>query len=84
MKKYFTQEQIECQLNKIYIEEDDLWLEGEFVEGEGKHYIITGTAIIDGERYHEFEIEFELTQLPKEETLSEIMNMDWDWYDYLC
>ena len=84
MKEYFTQEQIERQLNKIYIEEDDLWLEGEFVEGEEKHYIITGTAIIDGERYYEFEIEFELTQLPKEETLSEIMNMDWDWYDYLC
>lgn len=84
MRLTFTEQEIQQELNKIYLEEDDLLMEGEWLEGEGRHYIISGVATIEGERYHEFEIEFELTQLPKEETLSEIMNMDWDWYDYLC
>ena len=84
MKEYFTQEQIEKELNKIYIEEDDLLLEGEFVEGEQGHYIITGIATIEKERYHDFEIEFCLVEIPKQETLAAIMNIDWEWYDYLC
>ncbi len=84
LKEYFTQQQIEKEFNKIYIEEDDLLLEGEFVEGEGKHYIITGIATIENERYHDFEIEFNLVDFPKEETLDNIMDIDWEWYDYLC
>ncbi|MEY8320078.1 hypothetical protein AAK894_03230 [Lachnospiraceae bacterium 46-61] len=84
MKEYFTQQQIEKEFNKIYIEEDDLLLEGEFVEGEGKHYIITGIATIESERYHDFEIEFNLVEFPKTETLDNIMDIDWEWYDYLC
>ena len=66
MKLTFTEEQIANELHKIYLEEDDLLMEGEFVTGEGKNYIITGVATIEGERYHEFEIEFELTEEPAE------------------
>ncbi len=84
MKEYFTQEQIQKEINKIYIEEDDFVLEGEFIEGEGTHYIITGIAVIENERYHDFKIEFNLIELPKEETIPFIMDIDWDWYDYLC
>ncbi|MBR4014844.1 MAG: hypothetical protein IKI88_01400 [Anaerotignum sp.] len=84
MKFDFTEEQIKKEENKIYLEEDDLLLEGEFVEGEGNHYTITGIATIEGERYHEFQIAFELVQPPKEETLEAIMAEDWDWYDFLC
>ena len=79
LKEYFTQQQIEKEFNKIYIEEDDLLLEGEFVKGEGK-----GIATIENERYHDFEIEFNLIDFPKEETLDNIMDIDWEWYDYLC
>ena len=43
-----------------------------------------GVATIEGERYHEFEIEFELTEEPAEETLEAIMQTDWEWYDFLC
>ena len=82
MKEYFTQEQIQKEVNKIYIEEDDLVLEGEFIQGEGTHYIITGIAIIEKERYHDFKIEFNL--VPKEEKISFIMDIDWEWYNYLC
>ncbi len=78
----FTEEQIAGELNKIYLEEDDLLMEGAFVTGEGKHYIMTGVATIEGERYHDFEIEFEL--MTPAETLEEIMATDWEWYDFLC
>ena len=84
MKLTFTEEQIKNELNKFYLEEDDLMMEGEYITGEGKNYIISGVATIEGERYHEFEIEFELLEEPAEETIEAIMAEDWDWYDFLC
>ena len=84
MKQTIPVEQIANVLDKIYLEDDALLMAGEFVTGEGKNYIITGVATIEGERYHEFEIEFELTQEPAEETLEAIMQTDWEWYDFLC
>lgn len=84
MKLTFTEEQIKNELNKFYLEEDDLMMEGEYVTGEGKNYVISGIATIEGERYHEFEIEFELVEEPAEETLEAIMAVEWDWYDFLC
>ena len=84
MKLTFTEEQIENELNKFYLEEDDLMMEGEYITGEGKNYIISGVATIEGERYHEFEIEFELLEEPAEETIEAIMAEEWDWYDFLC
>ncbi|MBQ3032244.1 MAG: hypothetical protein IJ969_02065 [Anaerotignum sp.] len=84
MKLIFTDEQIKNELNKFYLEEDDLMMEGEYITGEGKNYIISGVATIEGERYHEFEIEFELLEEPAEETIEAIMAVEWDWYDFLC
>lgn len=84
MKLIFTEEQIKNELNKFYLEDDDLMMEGEYITGEGKNYIISGVATIEGERYHEFEIEFELLEEPAEETIEAIMAVEWDWYDFLC
>lgn len=84
MKLTFTEEQIKSELNKFYLEEDDLMMEGEYITGEGKNYVISGIATIEGERYHEFEIEFELLEEPAEETIEAIMAAEWDWYDFLC
>ena len=84
MKLTFTEEHIKSELNKFYLEEDDLMMEGEYITGEGKNYIISGVATIEGERYHEFEIEFELLEEPAEETIEAIMAEEWDWYDFLC
>lgn len=84
MKLTFTEEQIKNELNKFYLEEDDLMMEGEYITGEGKNYIISGVATIEGERYHEFEIEFELLEEPAEQTIEAIMAVEWDWYDFLC
>ena len=84
MKLTFTEEHIKNELNKFYLEEDDLMMEGEYITGEGKNYIISGVATIEGERYHEFEIEFELLEEPADETIEAIMAVEWDWYDFLC
>ena len=84
MKLTFTEEHIKSALNKFYLEEDDLMMEGEYITGEGKNYVIRGVATIEGERYHEFEIEFELLEEPAEETIEAIMAVEWDWYDFLC
>ena len=84
MKLTFTEEHIKNEINKFYLEEDDLMMEGEYITGEGKNYIISGIATIEGERYHEFEIEFELLEEPAEETIEAIMAVEWDWYDFLC
>lgn len=82
MKWIFTEEQKEQ--HKFYLEEDDLLMEGEKLEGEGKHYVLTGVATIEGERYHDFEIEFALLEEPEEEAIEAIMAAEWDWYDFLC
>ena len=84
MKLTFTEEHIKNELNKFYLDEDDLMMEGEYITGEGKNYIISGVATIEGERYHEFEIEFELLEEPAEETIEAIMAVEGDWYDFLC
>lgn len=84
MRLTFTEQEIQQELNKIYLEEDDLLMEGEWLEGEGRHYIISGVATIEGERYHEFEIEFELLEDPQKQTAVGILSVDWDWYDFLC
>lgn len=81
MKLYFTEEQKLKELNKIYLEEDDLLLEGEYVEGQGRKYLISGVATVEGERYREFEVVFELVADASED-LESIMNTDWEWYDF--
>ncbi len=81
MKLYFTEEQKEQELNRIYLEEDELLLEGEYIEGEGRKYLISGIATIEGERYHEFEVVFELSEDASEDIMS-IMNTEWEWYDF--
>lgn len=84
MKIVFTENEMKEELHKIYLDEDDLLLEGEWLEGEGKRYTISGIATIEGERYHDFLVEFELAEEPKELTAKGILSVDWEWYDFLC
>ena len=84
MEFTFTKEQIEGKINQIYLEDEDVLMEGELLKGEGKEYIIKGIATIEGERYHDFEIVFALLEEPKEKTVEAILEEDWDWYDFLC
>lgn len=83
MKYIFDEEQKKLDKNKVEIEEDEIFLEAEYIEGEGKHYIITGIATIEGERYHDFQIEFELVKQPEQNSIESIIETEWEWYDYL-
>lgn len=84
MNILFSDEDRQNGINIVEIPEDELTLEGERLSGEGKSYVIRGTAVIEGERYHDFEIAFELFEAPAEESAQAVMEADWDWYDYLC
>ena len=84
MKTAFSEEEIKQEKNKLYLEEDDVLLEGEYLEGEGTHYVISGVATIEGERYHDFRVAFELARPPKAETAEAILTEEWEWYDFLC
>lgn len=83
MNHIFTSEEKERELQKIYLEEDDLLMEGESLRGENGHYILQGIATIEGERYHDFEIEFELEEKLTEETAEAVLNAEWAWYDFV-
>ena len=83
MKEYFSQDQKTREINKIHLEEDDVVVTGESIEGEGKNFVLTGSALIEGEIYNDFKVEFELIEEPKEQTVEEIMGIDWQWYDFL-
>ena len=84
MRFDFTDEDIKNELNKVYIEDDDVLLTGEYIEGEGKKYVLTGSALIEGETYHGFETEFELEDEIENPTAASLMSADWKWYDYIC
>lgn len=84
MKEYFTEEQKQRGINKVMIEDDNVLIIGDFIEGEGKNFVLAGSAVIDDETYHEFQVEVELANEPEEETAEAVMSQEWDWYDYLC
>ena len=83
MRIYFTDEQKKNNINIIDLEDDNVIIRGEYIEGEGKNYIINGTAIIDNEKYNNFEIEFELTNEVYDNDLEKILKSEWEWYDYI-
>ena len=81
MKLIFTDSQKEAGLNKIEIE--DVYFEAYFIEGEGKNWIMTGSAVVEEEKYNDFTIEFETVDIPAGMELEQIMSLEWEWYDFL-
>lgn len=82
MRYEFTEKDIKNEVNKLYFEEDEVTLDGEYIEGDGKRFVITGIAVIEGEKYHDFKTEFEIEDGQKHDTAEEIINAEWLWYDY--
>ena len=80
VKAEFTEKHKNSGLHEIELE--DLTLYAESIEGEKGLYKLHGSAIVDGERYPDFTVVFKTEKIPAEETIEEIMNSDWDWYDY--
>ncbi len=83
MRIEFTNYEIENEFNKVYIEEDDAIIVGEFLEGEGKCFTLKGSYIIDGETYRDFEVKITLEKEIKEPTASDIINSEWEYYEYV-
>ena len=84
MRFEFNEDEIKDELNRVYIEEDDVLLIGEFIEGEGKSYVLTGSAVIDGETYHDYATEFELTEEINPQSIGGMIKAEWEWCDYIC
>ncbi|MCJ7855110.1 hypothetical protein MUJ63_02205 [Lachnospiraceae bacterium NSJ-143] len=84
MKIYFTDDEIKNELNKVYIEDEDVLLTVEYVEGEGKEFILFGTAVIEGETYHDFETGVELFNAVSPLAASDILSAEWESYDFIC
>ena len=84
MKINFTEAELMNESNKFEIEEDDVMVMAEYIEGEGKNFIITGSAVIEGETYHDFQVEVELSEEIDNPTGENIISAQWEWYDYIC
>ncbi|MDR2903605.1 MAG: hypothetical protein LBU77_03765 [Clostridiales bacterium] len=81
MKLFFTEEQKANEENKAEI--DDVLFRADFIEGQEKNWILTGSAVVDGETYTNFTVEIETAELPAGESAAEIMAAEWEWYDFL-
>lgn len=84
LKYIFTDEDKARQINVIFIEEDNVLVKGEFITKEEDGFILNGTATIDDEVYHDFEVFFALKEDLSLEDIDAVMQAEWDWYDYVC
>ncbi len=83
MKYETTKEEMEQGLNKLWLEEDDMELQVNFVEKREDVYVLNSRAIIDGEAYNNFEIEVMLVEDKEISSVTEILSLEWDWYDLI-
>ena len=83
MKYEFTKEDLENNINEVYFDEDELLLKGEYIEKRDEQYILIGSAIVEEETYHNFEVAFELKDNPSEITAKTLMLSEWEYYEYV-
>ncbi len=81
MKINFTQTEIENNINIVQIE--DIKVIGDYIEQKDGYYELFGKAEIDGEIYTDFVVEFTLVSDESFSTCSEILNIDWNEYDFV-
>jgi len=81
MKHFFTELEKESGLHMLEVEE--VVFTAERLEGEGKSYRLYGSAVVDGETYPAFEIEFEPETEPAEATAEAVMAAEWESYDFV-
>ena len=83
MKYIFTEEDKKKGINAVEIEDERVTVFGEALEGDGKTFVLTGTAEIDGERYHDFKVQFITEADPASHSAEDIMAAPWQTYDFL-
>ncbi len=78
-----TENEIKNEQNKIWLEEDEMELQVNFIEKRDDIYVLNNRAIIDGEAYNNFEVEVQLLDDIEIKSVSDILSAEWDWYDFL-
>ncbi len=81
MRYETTQEEIEKGLNKLWLDEDEMELQINFIEKKDDVYILNTRAIIEGEAYNNFEVEVKLVEDKEISCVADILELEWDWYD---
>ncbi len=78
----FTKDDVENKLNYLEIEEEGLQFYGKTIESNEETYYLIGDAIFDGETYKNFKIEVKLIEDIKIKNAKELLELDWEWYDF--
>ncbi len=81
MRYETTEEEIKNGQNKLWIEEDDMELQINFIDKKDDVYILNTRAIIEGEAYNNFEVEVKLLNDETVTCVADILTFEWDWYD---
>ncbi len=77
----FTEQEIDNKENVVEIE--DIVVYGETIEVLEGYFVLLGRALIDGEMYSDFQVEFTLEKSPEELNCLNIINSDWIEYDFV-
>lgn len=65
----------------VEILEDDIILYVDKIDVDGMDAIFTGTALIDDEKYKDFEVEVTFLETANDKSFEEILELEWDSYD---
>ncbi len=83
MRLEATADEIEKGLNKLWIEEDEMELQINFIDKKDDVYVLNTRAIIEGEAYNNFEVEVKLVEDTEISCVADILELEWDWYDLI-
>ncbi len=81
MRYETTIEEKEKELNKVFLEEDDMELQINYIDKIEDIYLLNTRAIIEGEPYNNFEVEVQLAENKDITCVSDILDIEWEWYD---
>ncbi len=81
MRYETTNEEKEKELNKVFLEEDEMELQINFIDKLDDIYLLNTRAIIEGEAYNNFEVEVQLVNNEEIACVADILEFEWEWYD---
>lgn len=79
-----TENEVKDEKNKIWLEEDDMELQVNFLEKKESYYLLNCRAIVEGEAYNNFEVEVELIDNDVDVTsIAQFLELEWECYDFV-
>lgn len=83
MRYITTEDEIKNGLNKIFLEEDEIELQINYIDKVDDVYVLNTRAIVEGEAYNNFEVEVQLLDNAEISCVADIIEKEWDWYDLI-